>query len=66
MNLNLSVTARNVYSYLDWIGDVGGLADGLNLILSGIVVFFNFNTYNAYMVSHLFSIDKSNTEDEKR
>ena len=59
----MSVTNRNVYSYLDWIGDVGGLVDGLNLILAGIVGLLNFNSYNAYMVSHLFRIDEKSELD---
>ena len=54
MNLDLLVTERYVYSVLDFIGDLGGLYDGLKLVFIGLIGFFNYNLYSAYMVTHLF------------
>ena len=59
MSLDLLVTEREVYSVLDWIGDLGGLFDGLKLICVGILSIFNYNLYSAYMVSQLFKEKKS-------
>ena len=59
MDLDLQVTERTVYSYLDWIGDIGGLLDGLKIFFLGLTGFLNFNFYNSYMVSQLFRIDEN-------
>ena len=54
MNLDLVVTERYVYSVLDYIGDLGGLYDGLKLLFIGLISIFNYNLYSSYMVTHLF------------
>ena len=45
MNLNLLVTERTVYGALDFIGNVGGLYDGLLLFFGLIVSFLNYKFY---------------------
>ena len=37
------VSSRQVYSLLDMIGDVGGLSDGISLILQPLVSLFEYN-----------------------
>ena len=54
MNLDLVVTERYVYSVLDYIGDLGGLFDGLKLFFIGLISILNYNLYSSYMVTHLF------------
>ena len=54
MNLNLDTAEREVYHFLDWIGDLGGLLDGVNAICLVCVVFFTYKTYDNYMASKLF------------
>lgn len=41
---------RDVYSILDWIGDVGGLREGLFIIFSIVQGFLNFNTFEHFMI----------------
>ena len=57
MNLDLLSTERTVYGFLDWIGNIGGLYDGLMLILNFIVSFWNYKFYTAFMVSYLYRMD---------
>ena len=54
IDLDLVVTERYVYSVLDYIGDLGGLFDGLKLLFIGLIGVFNYNLYSSYMVTHLF------------
>ena len=59
MNLDLIVTERTVYSYLDWVGDIGGLNDGLRIFFVVIASILNYNFYQSYLISHLFRIDEN-------
>ena len=47
---------------LDWIGDLGGLFDGLKLFTLGLIAFFNYKLYDSYMVSQLFMTQRSEEE----
>ena len=60
--MDLKQTEREVYSFLDWVGDLGGLFDGLKLFFLGLIGFFNYNMYNSYMVSQLFMTQRSEDE----
>lgn len=53
-DLDLYRIDRDVYSILDWIGDVGGLREGLFIFLSMVMGFINFNTFEHFMIEHLF------------
>ena len=55
MNRNLMLYEREVYTSLDWFGNLGGLSEGLKLIFGLIIGFFNYNYYNNYMVAKLFT-----------
>ena len=58
MNLDLIYTEREVYSLFDWVGDLGGLHDGVRLFFVACIAFFNYNYYSAYMVSQLFAMER--------
>ena len=53
-DLDLYRIDRDVYSILDWIGDVGGLNEGLFIILSIILGFVNFYKFEHFMIEHLY------------
>ena len=53
-DLDLYRIDRDVYSILDWIGDIGGLNEGLFVILGIILSYFNYNTFEHFMIEHLF------------
>ena len=59
MNLDLIHTEREVYSLFDWVGDLGGLHDGIRLFFVACIAFFNYNHYSAYMVSQLFAMERT-------
>ena len=44
-DLTLYRVDRDVYSILDWIGDVGGLNEGLYLMFKVLLVFLQFNDF---------------------
>ena len=57
MNLDLLLTERSVYSMLDWIGDIGGLFDGLRLFFFAILSIWNYKFYESYFISYLYRME---------
>ena len=53
-DLTLHRIDRDVYSILDWIGDVGGLNEGLFLFFSVILAYFQFYDLENFLVDRLF------------
>ena len=53
-DLTLYRIDRDVYSILDWIGDVGGLNEGLIIIFSLVLGLMNYNTFEHYMIENLY------------
>ena len=53
-NLDLHRIDRDVYSVLDWISDIGGLKDGLILVIIVVVSFLNFYKFDHYLIENLF------------
>ena len=53
-DLDLHRIDRDVYSILDWIGDVGGLREGLFIILSMVLGFLNYSTFEHFMIKNLY------------
>ena len=43
LNLDLNVTNRQSYNFLEWLGDIGGLADALFIISE--VLLSGYSTY---------------------
>ena len=58
MNLDLTVVEREVYTILDFIGDIGGLQAALLGIFGFIFLFFSVNGFENYLVSLLFRAEK--------
>ena len=52
-NLDLKVHNRKTYSLLDWLGDVGGLLDGMYLIGELLVAGYSAISLEAYLVQAL-------------
>ena len=57
-DLTLYRVDRDVYSILDWIGDVGGLNEGICVGLSVVLAFCQFNKFDHALIENLFQ--KSN------
>ena len=53
-DLNLYRIDRDVYSVLDWIGDVGGLNEGLVILFSMLIGLANFNSFDHYLIEGLY------------
>ena len=57
MNLSQTQIARAGYTFLDYLGDIGGLQ---GMLMSGIAMFlmvWNFNNFENYMVTRLFRME---------
>ena len=59
MNLDLLTTERTAYGFLDWVGKVGGLLDGLTLFFGLFVAFCNYKFYSAFLISSLYRMDST-------
>ena len=58
MNLDEFVIARDGYTFLDYLSDIGGMQ---GLLISGVayfLAFWNHNYFDNYMVTRLFKIEK--------
>ena len=61
MNLDKILINRQVYNVLDMLGDIGGLQYALIIILTFIVMLFNFNTTENFLVSEMFQVIDAKT-----
>ena len=63
---NRVIYKRSIYSFLNWLGDVGGLMDGLRVIGSIFMFFYTSfvaNPLYTYLISTVFKVAKvDNTE----
>mmetsp|Transcript_14286 Transcript_14286/g.17997 ORF Transcript_14286/g.17997 Transcript_14286/m.17997 type:complete len:159 (-) Transcript_14286:632-1108(-) len=48
---------RDVYSILDWVGDVGGLNEGVQIILGAVLVFMQYNELEHLLIERLYRSD---------
>ena len=49
-DLNLYRIDRDAYSILDLIGDIGGLAEGLFLIIGAIIGLITYKKFDHFMI----------------
>ena len=61
-NLDLIVIDRQVYSFLDWLGDIGGLGEACFFIGGAMVMIFNKDQFNSLLVSAMFRVKNTNGE----
>ena len=61
MNLDKILINRQVYNVLDMLGDIGGLQYALIIILTFIVMLFNFNATENFLVSEMFQVIDAKT-----
>ena len=54
MDLNMHVAERTVYTFLDWLGDVGGLMGIVFDAGALLLMFFLGNGLNYILISHVF------------
>ena len=51
-----------MFSLLDWIGEVGGLLEALFVLFSVLITFYNYKTFENYMVQNLYSKKNSDVK----
>ena len=64
-DLTLYRVDRDVYSILDWIGDVGGLNEGLYLMFKVMLIFLQYNDFQHYLIERLYKRPFEQDRDEK-
>ena len=62
MSMDLATVDREVYTALDWVGDLGGLFDGMKLIFSLVLAILTYKNYDTYMVAKLFQLRSNEAE----
>lgn len=58
MNLDMMQYERKVFTFFDMLSDIGGLNGILVTVLAIVSTTWNFNSFDNYMVSRLFKINK--------
>ena len=53
---DLQVIRRKVYSFLDWMGDIGGLAGALHATFAAAIIVFQYKAVISYVSNHVFLI----------
>jgi len=64
VDLDLKQIDRQVYNMLDWIGDIGGLGEGLFFISYAILGVVHFGALDNWIISELFRVVKSDKKEE--
>ena len=63
MDLNLTLIARDVYTALDWLSDIGGMQ---GMLIGAVAIFLSFfwnhNQFNNYMVTRLYKMEKQDSD----
>ena len=54
MSAHKTILDRVAYSFLEWLGDVGGFIEGISLLLAGILILFQFQPLGTFMVKRLY------------
>ena len=65
LDLDRKFIKRMCYSFLDLLGDLGGVIGILMVIFSSVVSCFNYNNFDNFMVSRLFKIKKKGSETDQ-
>ena len=58
MNLSRIFVDRDVYNFLDFIGDIGGLQSALLSFFGFCFFFCSMNAFDNFLVQHLFTAEK--------
>ena len=59
MSPNAELTQRETYSFLEYLGDIGGLVDLLRYFFIFLVYVFNHNRVNAILTNRLYHLNKN-------
>ena len=55
MNLDMGILSRSGYTFIDVLSDFGGIQGLLISAISIIIGFFNYNHFDTYIASRLFT-----------
>lgn len=63
---DLQVIRRKVYGFLDWMGDIGGLAGALHASFTAAIIVFQYKAVISYVSNHVFLIRDGDEKDSMR
>ena len=61
-NLDLIRNERYIYTFFEFLSDIGGLSETLVIALSASSLILNYNRFDDYMASRLFKVKKPTDE----
>ena len=65
LDLDLTVIDRQVYSILDWLGDIGGLGEACFFLGGGLLLLTQKDQFDSMLVSALYRVKAKNTIDDR-
>ena len=65
LNRDLRIVRRSVYSFLDLLGEIGGLAGALHAFFSVTIIIFQFRAVTSYLSQHLYLIREGDDKEDK-
>ena len=49
-DMTMHVINRDTYTFLNWLGDIGGLGEGLTIVIGFVIALFNYNNFEDHLV----------------
>ena len=65
MNLDSKLFERDIYDYMDWLGDIGGIYSALFIIGAFFVSLLQYEPVYQLLIQNLFMIPSSPEEQQK-
>lgn len=62
---DLKLYQRNIYTFLDFVGDVGGLLDGLKFIGAALVSLIYGTSFKEFLMNNLFFFNSDSSSETK-
>ena len=63
LNRDQKIIRRNVYSFLDLLGDIGGLAGAIRSLFTTFIIVFQYRAVISYISSHTYLIREGDEKD---
>ena len=64
LNRDLRIVRRSVYSFLDLLGELGGLAGALHAFFSVTIIILQFRAVTSYLSQHLYLIREGDDKED--
>jgi len=66
LNRDLTIIRRQVFTFLDWLGAIGGLAGALKALFGLLIIVFQYKASIAYVGNHTYQIKEGEDKYESK